>query len=176
MHAYYFNHFNTGFLAYFPLHYFTEQQKIPNLSFPSPFTQWHLVLFSIMATDKRKKKAQHLNRQVFVFYLSCSWDSVEVVRVAGRGGWGVLPWLFLSLHCTGCESRGSHLTSHKNSGQMTCWLRDRERQIEAFEGWRSSQAWRTRPPRCPATTSDPNWTNNCPTKIERDCLNLNHGA
>lgn len=36
--------------------------------------------------------------------------------------WGVLPWLFLSLHCTGCESRGSHLTSHKNSGQMTVGL------------------------------------------------------
>lgn len=38
------------------------------------------------------------------------------------GVWGVLPWLFLSLHCTGCESWGSYLTSHKNSGQMTIGL------------------------------------------------------
>uniref|UniRef100_A0A3Q3KUL4 PHD finger protein 14 n=1 Tax=Mastacembelus armatus TaxID=205130 RepID=A0A3Q3KUL4_9TELE len=38
-----------------------------------------------------------------------------------------------------CESRGSHLTSHKNSGQMTIGL-ETERQIEAFEERRSGQA------------------------------------
>lgn len=55
------------------------------------------------------------------------------------GVWGVLPWLFLSLHCTGFESRGSHLTSHKNSGQMTIGLeteRGRLRRLKKGAGVR----------------------------------------
>lgn len=45
------------------------------------------------------------------------------VGLAGRGVRGVLPWLFLSLHCTGCESRGSHLIHRKITGwQVTVAL------------------------------------------------------
>lgn len=39
------------------------------------------------------------------------------------------------------------------------WPVGLERQREADWG-----VWRTRPSRCSATTSDPNWTNDCPTK------------
>lgn len=51
------------------------------------------------------------------------------------------------------------------------WLRDRERQIEAFEECRSSQAEDRDRHAAPTTTSDPNGTTNCPTAVEPGRLN-----
>lgn len=97
--------------------------NVTNIRFS--FTLTCQIPFQAHCHFNRLEWAQHLNTKVFVCYFWCSWGSIWVSGVL-VGVWGVLPWLFLSLHCTGCESWGSYLTSHKNSGQMTVGL-ERER-------------------------------------------------
>lgn len=143
--------------------------NVTNISFS--FTLTCQIHFQDQCHFNRLEWAQRLSTKVFVCYFWCSWGSIWVSGVL-VGVWGVLPWLFLSLHCTGCESWGSYLTSHKNSGQLTVGL-ERERETN-WSIWRMAvkSDWRTRPSRRPTATSDPNWTN----EIEQICVNLKHGA
>ena len=119
-----------------------------------------------------KEKAQHFQYQSICVDLSCWWDSVVVVGVTGRGVRGVLPWLFLSLHCTGCESRAATSPPIKTGWQMTVGLETQRGKLRCFKN-------ATRIGLKNETVALPYshlWSQLDQQKIGKNCLNLKCGA
>lgn len=102
-----------GQKSYETLHFTNDTtNKVLNWSFLKRTQTKHLVSFDFVVHRCLvlfKNPSAYCDGTVtFIFFtaLCVTWQCclMGVVR-------GVLPWLFLSLHCTGCEKRGSHLTS-----------------------------------------------------------------